>query len=708
VPASKNWVRLGQAYAVNARVWAEIAGIVADVHAVTTLRRIWQGARRRRAQAAGVAAFVVALLPARATEDFTTLSLEELSAVKISLATRHTQRLFGTPAAVSVLLGDEIERYGANSVVDGLRLVPGVWVANTNTDRWAVGIRGFNGLTSTKLLVLVDGRNIYSPYYGGVDWSEANVELADLDRVEVVRGPGGTLWGANAVNGIINVVSKSARDTQGTLVRVRDGTDEGIDGYARYGGMIDSRTWYRVFWRVSDSDDRLNTARSGPREEFEQSRAGMRFDREQTTNLQFTWQAEVGRLRHNTFATDPVTGGLSAATSEHNFANTIGRMTWKGAAGDRLTAQVFADYADDRSQTGSYRGFSGGSFGAAEDGHNFDLDLAHEIKRGSHELIWGAAARETLIDLDLDQTIAVRQPRVTQRMYSFFAQDEIDVVDPDRVRLTWGSKFEHRDWTGWQMLPSVRLTVSPNPNSTGWLAVSRTVRSPSQVERDSRITFAATPATAFAPPTLTQIVANSSFHEERMVAYEAGWRWKPSAQLAFDASLYVNEYADLRDLDPVTTIAPTGVLTELRLVNRTRATGEGAELMAEWRPSDRWRATATYTIERLRPHGSVFPFATGFDFAEPRQMASVRGWWEIASDFELSAATYYTAAVASFALPAAVRIDAQATWRPRPNLELNLGIQNAGDPQHPEYSPISVTPTAEARRNAFVRMQWRF
>lgn len=657
----------------------------------------------------GVAAAAFALVPhALPAEDFTNLSLEELSALKISLASRHTERLFGTPAAVSVLLGDEISRYGSSSVVEGLRLVPGVWVANTNTDRWAVGVRGFNGLTSTKLLVLVDGRNIYSPYYGGVDWTEANVELADLDRVEVVRGPGGTLWGANAVNGIINVVSKSARDTQGTLLRLREGTDEGFDAYGRYGRALDSRTWYRVFWRSSSSSDRLDSGRSGAREEFAQNRAGLRLDRQQDANLQMTWQAEAGQLRHRTYLVEPFTGAIAEAVADHNFANTIGRLVWRNSPDARLTAQVFADYADDRSQSGSYQGFSGGVFGAAEDGHNFDVDIAQELKRGRHEFVLGAAARETLIDLDLDQTIAVREPHITQRLYSFFAQDEIDIIDPDRMRVTAGAKFEHRDWTGWQVLPSVRLSVSPSSTNTFWAAVSRTIRAPSQVERDSRITFAASPATPLAPPTLTQIVATSNFHEERMIAYEAGWRWKPSAQFAFDASVYVNEYADLRDLDPVTTLTRSAIVTDLRLVNRTRATGKGVELTGEWRPSDRYRVTVTYALQQLRPHGTIFPFATAFDFAEPGQIASARGWWEVAADFELSTAIYYTAGVSDFTVPANTRIDAQATWRPLPNLELNVGIQNAADPRHPEYSPISVTPTAEVRRNAFVRMQWRF
>ncbi len=660
---------------------------------------------------------VAARLSAAPSNDFTSLSLEELTAVKISLAMRHTEAVFDTPAAVTVIPGDEILRFGGGSVVSGLRLVPGVWVANTNTDRWSVGIRGFNGLSSTKLLVLVDGRNIYSPYYGGVDWAEADVALEDLDRLEVVRGPGGTLWGANAVNGVINVVSKSAQDTQGGLLRMREGTQEGLDSYLRYGAALAPHLWYRVYWRYSDTDDRIGANRASPHEEFEQFRGGTRFDYEPHPNLQVTWQAEAGELDHSTFAVDPASGGPMVGTTVHHFANAIGRVKWRADNGDRLTAQVFADYADDASNRGSYQGFSGGPFGVSEDGHNFDFDIDHELKRGAHEIVWGAEARSTLIDVDTDSTLQLQRPRLYQSLYSFFAQDEIDVVDPDRVRFTYGSKFEHRDTVGWQMMPSVRTSVKVSSEQTWWAAISRAVRAPSESERDTRITFASTPATPSAPAALAQIVANSSFHEEDLVAYETGWRWRPNGKVTFDATGYLNQYRGLRNLVPVTTTPfdpvtrmplRTPVVTELRLVNQTPAAGYGIELSGEWRPREGWRMAVDYTFERLHPRGTVFPSATGFDYALPTQLASVRSWWELTRTLECSSGVYYTAGVTAFAVPAIARVDAQLTWHPRPDLEVDLGVQNAGDPKHPEYSPISVTPTAEVRRNVFVRGHWRF
>lgn len=311
----------------------------------------------------------------------------------------------------------------------------------------------------------------------------------------------------------------------------------------------------------------------------------------------------------------------------------------------------------------------------------------------------------------------LRRPRLYESLYSLFAQDEIDASGDDRVRLTFGSKFEHRDTIGWQVMPTVRMSVAISPNQTWWAAVSRAVRAPSDSERDTRIPFAATPATPTVPATLTEIVSTSNFHEERMVAYETGWRWKPRTEFTLDASAYVNDYRDLRNLVPVTVTpfdpvshAPrqTPIVTELRLVNQTPATGYGVELTSEWRPSPLWRLTVNYTFERIHARGAIFAYATGFDYAMPTQLASVRSWWELTRNVEFSTGAYYTAGVTAFAVPANTRVDAQLTWHPRADLELDLGVQNATDPKHPEYSPISVTPTAEVRRNLFLRGQWRF
>lgn len=689
------------------------------MHVVTVLR--WTRSLLTNPLFGALSCCIACALPApgarAAPTDFTGLSLEELSSLKMSLAMRHTEPVFGTAAAVSVLLGDEIQRFGGDSVASGLRLVPGVWVANTNTDRWSVGIRGFNGLSSTKLLVLVDGRNIYSPYYGGVDWAEADVAIEDLDRVEVVRGPGGTLWGANAVNGVINVVSKSAQDTQGALVRAREGTDEGLDTYLRYGGAMGPHTWYRVYWRTTNTEDRATAARPAPNEEFQQYRGGVRVDFEADASFHATWQAETARQEHETTTRDAATGQIFQAKTIHNFANTIGRIKWRSSGGDLVTAQVFADYADDSANRGSYQGFAGGPLSVAQDGHNFDIDVAHELKRGIHEVVWGADARSTLIDVDSDGVLQLQRPRLNQSLYSLFAQDEIDVSGDDRVRFSFGSKFEHRDTIGWQVMPSVRCSVQISPNQTWWAAISRAVRAPSESERDTRIPFAATPPTATMPATLTNIVSNSNFHEESVVAYETGWRWKPTTELTLDASAYVNDYRELRNLNPVT-VTPfdpvthlplqTPVVTELRLINQTSATGYGVEVTSEWRPNALWRLTANYTFERIHPRGTIFADLTGFDYAMPTQLASVRSWWELTRNLEFSTGAYYTAGVTAFGVPANTRSDAQLTWHPRPDLEFDLGVQNAADPKHPEYSPISVTPTAEVRRNVFVRGQWRF
>ena len=376
-------------------------------------------------------------------DDLTELSLEELGALSISAAAKRAQPIFETPVAVSVLLADDIRRYGQASLADALRLVPGVHVAGKNAFNWQVGIRGFNGLSSTKLLVTIDGRNIYSPYYAGVDWAEADLPVEDLARVEVVRGPGATLWGVNAVNGVINITSKSAHDTQGGLLAVRVGSADASNVFVRQGVALGARAWYRVYARRVRTDEAFE-ARDGPDDvAFQQFRTGLRVDAEHGARLRSTWQFDfVAQSNHPKLA-DPATGREDVAANRHQRASALGRMQWRESPTNEVTLQAYLDTAHDTS-TG-YPGLTGGSFRSAESGANQDVDVSQHLKLGErHDLVWGSGARHTSIDVDAGGTIGIRQPRARVWRYNLFAQDEFALV-PERWRLTVGSKLEHHD-----------------------------------------------------------------------------------------------------------------------------------------------------------------------------------------------------------------------------------------------------------------------
>jgi iron complex outermembrane receptor protein len=679
------------------------------------------GQRRFWRSAAGVLAWLGVAWSAAASEpagdDLTALSLEELGALSISAAAKRAQPLFETPAAVSVLFADDIRRYGHASLADALRLVPGVHVAGKNAFNWQVGIRGFNGLTSTKLLVTIDGRNIYSPYYAGVDWAEADLPVEDLARVEVVRGPGATLWGVNAVNGVINITSKSARDTQGGLLALRVGSTDASNVFARQGGALGAHAWYRVYARRVRTDEAID-ARDGPGDvALQQFRSGLRVDAEHGARLRSTWQLDFVDQTNHPKLTDPASGRIDVAANRHRRTSALGRMQWRGSPANELTVQAYLDAAHDTSA--GYPGLAGGSFRSAESGANQDLDVNHHVKLGErHDLVWGGGLRHTAIDVDAAATIAIREPRARVWRYNLFAQDEFALV-PERWRLTFGTKLEHHDNVGWQWQPSIRLAWTPDARHTWWAAVSRAVRAPSRSETDSRLPLAYQPAGSLSPPVETDLVGTPASREEVLCAYELGWRFKPVTPFAFDATVYVHDYAQLRNLRsevrlefppavPGRPPVPSLVRNDLVLVNNLDAVGYGGEVEITWRPDDRWRFGLGWTQQNIHVGAAAEPTLLGSDFAQPASLASARLWHALPRDWEFSMAAYYTSRVSGTPLQAYVRLDAQLTWRPRPELELNCGIQNATDPAHPEFATVSSYPLAEVPRDLFARVQWRF
>jgi iron complex outermembrane receptor protein len=641
------------------------------------------------------------------SDDLTQLSVEELGALSISAASKRSQPLFQTPAAVDVLLSEDIRRYGHASVAEALRMIPGANVAEGNADHWQIGIRGFNGLSSTKLLVSVDGRNIYSPFYAGVDWAEADLPIEDIDRVEVVRGPGATLWGVNAVNGIVNITSKSARDTQGGLLAAREGTGAGLDVYARYGGALGAHTWYRVYVRTRDSD--FSSARDSVLDvPFRRLLGGMRIDRDAGGPLRLTLQGEYVFMHSEPKSIDSATGRVRSMVNEHARASLLGRTTWRGSPDSELSVQIYADTARDHSN--GLMGLAGGTFFIVENGGNADLDVSHHVKlAGRHDLVWGGGARLTRFNLDASSNVQVSAPKDIVWRYNFFAQDEVTLL-PDRLRFTLGSKFEHHESIGWQALPSARLTFLPSLRQTCWAAASRAIRAPSRSESDVRLPLADVPATLFSPPVHIDLVGTSATREETLTAYELGWRFKPIPRLTLDATAYVHAYTHLRNLQSSTRLqyAPLLALNDLTAVNDIRATGYGFEAEATWRVSDRWQLAAGVTNERLVPKTPPFSLLIGADFSEPHLMWNARTWFALPRDFEFSAALYRVDALPDVNVPAYLRADAQLTWRPRPDLELNFGVQNAFDPAHREYGAPAVYPNAEVPRNIFGRVQWRF
>jgi iron complex outermembrane receptor protein len=659
--------------------------------------------RRRLARSVATLLSAGAILSAAhaQTDDLTQLTLEELDALSISAASKRAQPVFETPAAVSVLLPVDIRRTGHSSIAESLRLIPGVHVIDQLPGRNAVGIRGGNGLQSTKLLVLVDGRSVYNPFYGTVEWPNADVQLDDLARVEVVRGPGSTLWGANAVNGVINVISKDAHNTQGGVISVRGGSAEPLQGHVRYGGTAGKNTAFRVYATGADTALAAGPLSDDPMTGYKYARAGFRTDSTVGDRFNLTWQGEHFRSVR-TILDDP---------SRAQTTSLLGRLSAKDIAGGELQLQLYADNFRNRSALRDLPADGAFPFSLNEDTSNFDLDLTHHFHVGeNHDIIWGGGARFTSNQVDASAALSLIEPKNKSWLFNFFAQDEITLV-PKKIRLTVGSKFEHHETIGDEVQPGIRLAWTPTHQHTLWSAYSRSVRAPSRAEREVLITLARIPATVFTPAFRADVSGNPVFGAEINNAYEIGWRWRPSHRFQTDLTAYHFAYSHVRNLRETTTVEPgppPTVVQRYTIINDSDASTHGIEFSTQWRATDRWEMNAG--VARGDSHTAAdmtSPFITP-DYAIPTWLWHVGSWWQLPEDLEFSTTLYGTGENKLASLPGYLRMDAQLSWHPRPDVELTLGVQNAGDPRHPESITGTATPFVEVRRNVFARIQWRF
>lgn len=636
-----------------------------------------------------------------AGEDLTELSLEELHAVSISAASKRSEPLFETPAAVSVLFPVDMQRAGANSVAEALRLVPGVHVSNQLPSEWKIGIRGGNGLQSTKLLVLVDGRSVYSPFYGSVEWPNADVDLDDLARVEVVRGPGATLWGANAVNGIINVISKDARDTQGGVVSVRTGSGEPASAHLRYGAKLAERTWFRVSASSRNTEGSTGYLGDTALDNYSENRVSWRSDSIFGERFQLTTQAEELQARRKIFD----------GASTHRVSSVLTRLIGHEILGGEGQIQLYYDSTTDRAGANDKTDAASLPFAINGDTKDLDLDINYHIRLGRlHDVIFGGGARYTDDNVEPSTSLRLENPRMKSWLFNYFIQDEI-ALTPKEWRLTIGSKLEHHKTIGYELLPNVRLAWLPSSQNTFWIAASRAARAPSRGEREVMLDFANIPATPSSPPVRVELAGDPNFGAEINYAYEAGWRWRPTPRFSTDATVYSFNYDHVRSLGSTTFFDPGPPLTVVQqytINNGGRAHVNGAEISFAWRPSDRWELNGG--IGRGVAHTSNLldnPLVAS-DYYLPRWLGHLGSWWQLPRDFEFSTTIYGVGENRSASVTGYIRLDAQLLWRPRADLELSVGLQNASDPSHVETIVGNLSPSDEVRRNIYGRVQWRF
>jgi iron complex outermembrane recepter protein len=611
--------------------------------------------------------------------DLRQMSIEQLMEIDVTSVSRRSERLSKAAAAITVITGEDLRRSGAANLPDALRLSIATHVAQSDGHTWAISTRGFNSsfATADKLLVLIDGRSVYTPLFSGVFWDVQDVMLEDVDRIEVIRGPGATLWGANAVNGVINIITKSAKATQGGLVTAGTGNTTDL-GSVRWGGKLGEGTYYRAYGKYY-SRSALDLATGGSAHDpLRRAQGGFRVDRDARED-----RPGAGAF---TFQGDIYNGGYSEAvrTDDTNLdgGNLLGRWRRTLAADSGMDLQVYFD----RSHRRTPNFFE-------EHRDTVDVDFQHRLPVGRrHDVVWGLGYRVTRDEVTTSQAVEFIPSHRTLDLFSAFAQDEIALV-PDCLRLTLGAKFEYTDWTGFEVQPSVRAAWTPDDRHTLWAAVSRAVRTPTRFDED--VVF----FTVEGDPLIS---GNRDFKSEELLAYELGFRFQPTPDLLVDAAAFYDVYDHLRTFEPV---AGTGAFV---FGNELDAEAWGIELRSSWQPAAWWRLHAGYTWFgkhlRLTPE-SGDPTGGNLSGDDPRNRWSLRSVMDLPGGFELDGWLRYVGELPSPAVRAYTEMNLRLGWR-RERLDLSLAGENLLHEHHVEFAP---NPLREAvQRSVFGKVTWRF
>jgi iron complex outermembrane recepter protein len=592
----------------------------------------------------------------------TDLSLEQLANIEITSVSKRTQRLVDVPGSVYVISAEAIRRSGAASLPEVLGLAPNLQVARADANQWAITARGFNAVLANKMLVLIDGRTVYSPLFSGVFWEAQDLLLEDVERIEVLSGSGGTLYGSNAVHGVINIVTRGAADTLGGLAVLGPGSrDQVLAG--RFGAATEGGTAWRV-WAKRGRRDNTELASGAPlRDSSTRTHAGFRADQ-----ARFDSHLTVlGDLYESRIDQAPAARHISGLSLLARYTHTL----WQGQA----QWQAYIDRAV-RDQPGAID----------ETLDTVDLEFQHESQPlAGHELVWGAGGRihrDRLTNLD-PASLALLPPRRRLHLWNVFAQDEIEWRPG--LRLTLGLKAEHNSYTGLEWLPSARIAWEPLPEHLLWAAASRTVRTPARIERD-----------LFTPV----IAGGADFDSEVARVYEIGWRGQPRPRLSYALTLFHHDFDRLRSLDP----GPAGLTWNNNFSGRLT----GLETWGQWRPAEGWRLTAGYLNQRLRVRAApgTSPLAPSSTLGnDPRYVFKLGSSWDIGPRMELDLHLRRVGALPSPAVPAYTAVDLRWGWRLRPELELSLALRNLTDRRHAEWGVPGSR--AEFGRAVFFKAVWR-
>jgi iron complex outermembrane recepter protein len=635
------------------------------------------------------------------TEVYKKMSLTELMNQDVISVSKEPEPLQQAPAAIQVITNDEIRRSGASSLPEALRLADNLEVAQENAYTWHISARGFNADLSDKLLVLVDGRTVYSPLFSGVIWDVQNVMLEDLDRVEVISGPGGTLWGANAVNGVINIISKSAQDTQGWYMEGAGGSELRDSTAVRYGGTLAPNVYYRVYGTYFDRNNEDLTVGGPAHDEWSEGRGGFRMDTGGPSDDKFTLQGDY----YNGSSGNTKVPGKDNVQSG---GNVLGRWTHTFSPDSDMSLQLYYDRTNISQPELAVAFEPAGTFSDSLD--TYDVDFQHNFAVGDrNKVTWGAGYRFTHDQNDNAPTLAFYPAPLNQNLLSTFVQDEIKLQD--NLALTFGAKVEHNDYTGFEVQPSGRLQWNFTPKQMVWTAVSRAVRTPSRIDHDL-----AEPTGLPAPFPSGVIDGTTAFTSETLIAYEVGYRAQLGDRVSGSVSAYYNDYSKLQSLTPTPGSLIAGF--PLYLQNNLEGATDGVEVSVDYQMLDWWRWHAGYDFlqENLHVRPGEVDAAHGLnDTADPKHQFSIRSSMDLPENIEFDTGLRYVDTLptdngpTAETVPSYFELDARLAWHPTKNLEISIVGQNLVHDQHTEYFyPGSSPPQENIERSVYGKIAWHF
>ena len=649
----------------------------------------------------------------RNVPDVTAMSMEDLMNLQVTSVSKRTQKVADAAAAIFVITQEDIRRSGATSIPEALRLVPGLEVARIDQNKWAIGSRGFNGRFDNKLLVLIDGRSVYTPLFSGVYWNVEDVMLEDVDRIEVIRGPGATLWGANAVDGVINVITKKAKSTQAAVVTAGAGTEERAAGGVRYGGKLGDNTYYRAYTKYFDWGPSAYPSGMTAHDGWDALRGGFRADWTPAGANSLTLQGDIYRTRFDETLT---VASLSAPYSntflndgKYSGGNILGR--WNHTSeGSSMSLQMYYDNTSitDHSLFGDHQNI-------------FDIDFQHAFHVGdSQQFVWGLGYRSIRDKNNPSFTVSLQPNQVTLNQFSTFLQDEISLVD-NRLQITLGSKFERNEFTGFEIQPNARLLWNLTPNQSIWTAVSRAVRTPALTEEglrlNSQVIPPGTPANPTPFPAVVAVFGSHQFNSEDLLAYELGYRVQAAKNLSLDISTFYNNYSNLRTAEPGAPFvegspAPTDIVIPFVAGNKMSGGTYGVELFADWKVIPKWRLVGSYSYLQMDIHknaNSQDPTPDIPNGSSPRHQWYLRSSIDLPKHFEQDTTLRFVDQLPSLNVPSYYSLDAHLGWRPVTRVELSIGGQNLLNNWHFEFMPdfVNTSPTV-VKRSIFGSITFKF